>query len=162
MLTDEEKGKLDAMKDSLRTPREPGAPRPSAEEMAAQEEAYAKKVEAVLTPDQVKRLHEIRIQLMGARALHLKSVQEDLGLSAEQISKLKTIYDTFNAANASVRQKQQSQEIDRATARADQAKNLEELKTESEKVLTAEQLTKFQGMGGKTFTPTVPAGRGGN
>jgi hypothetical protein len=157
-LTDEEKTKLEGMRDSLRGPqRAQGEPRPTAEERAATEEANAKKIEEVLTPDQVRRLHEIQFQIMGAAALRMKRVQADLGLSADQVSKLDTIFATYESANRSVQTKVTNKEIDPSQAQSDREKNMAELKTESEKVLTAEQLAKFQAMGGKHFESTVPA-----
>ncbi len=115
--------------------------------------------EAVLTPDQDRRLHEIQIQLDGERAALRKEVQDHLGLSMDQVAKLKELDTNYRAANLSIRQKQQSNEIDRRTARADQQKNTETLTEEIRKVLSPDQMARLKDMGGRPFVATEPMGR---
>jgi hypothetical protein len=158
-MTDDEKSKLEAMRADLRPARDPGAPRPTREEMMAQQETADKKVEAVLTPDQVQRIHEIQIQLLGPMALARKNVQADLGLSSEQTTKLEGLFKTYQEANQSIQQKVRDGSLDRESAGTERTKNGDFLKGEAMKVLTPEQATKFSSMGGKPFVPAAPAGR---
>jgi methyl-accepting chemotaxis protein len=55
------------------------------------QEKYQKAVEGILLPNQAKRLKEIALQVAGTSALSDKKVQDDLKLSAEQATKIKTI-----------------------------------------------------------------------
>ena len=140
-----------------------GGTPPTPEEQAARRAQFAemqKQAEAILNPDQVKRLHEINIQLSKERAVLQPEVQEALGLSDGQKAKLKDLNDTYDAANQSIRQKQQNNELDRTAARDEQRKNGETLNSEIRKVLTPGQIDKLKDLGGKPFTAT-DTGRGG-
>ena len=56
---------------------------------AERSKAQAKVVSNVLLPMQVERLDEIRIQLMGVAALANKEIAEKIGVSEDQIEKMK-------------------------------------------------------------------------
>ena len=164
-LSDDQKSKLEQLRTQAQgnRPRGQGGTPPTQEEMSAfraQAEAAQKQAEAILTPEQTHRLHEIQIQTEGDRAVLLPEVQSALGLSEEQKAHLKEINTTYRAASQSIREKQQSQEIDRTTARADMQKNTQVLTDEIHKVLTPAQLDKLKALGGKPFVSTQPQ-RGG-
>ncbi len=67
-----------------------------AEMQAAGEERSKKSEEAIkalLKPEQWTRLSELRVQRDGVRGLAREDVQKQLGLSAEQVAKIKTLTD---------------------------------------------------------------------
>lgn len=154
-LTSDQKTKLDELRTQFRPQRgTAGAGQtPDLETLKAQVAERTKKIEAILTADQVKRLHEVELQLAGDRAILQEKVQKDLGLTASQTAKIKTLQAKFQEASASVREKMVNGEIDRDSMMASMQKNNTALVDELKKVLTAEQAAKLKEMGGKTFTP---------
>jgi hypothetical protein len=139
-------------------------------EMRAKREAQMKelegKIHAVLSPDQNKRLHEIRVQLAKNRAILSDDVAKDLGLSDDVKAKAKALVESANKANTEVRQKMQAQEIERADGQAIMEKNNNALEAELGKLLTADQAAKLKSMGGAEFKAQPQQGRraggGGN
>ncbi len=132
-----------------------------------QREQQKKDLAAILTPDQMKRLEEISIQMRGVGAVSDPEVQKALGLSSDQTTKIADLQKTQRDANASIRQKVGSQEISRDDATAATKKNTDTLTAELGKILTSEQSAKLKEMGGKPFKADpneAPAGgrrRGG-
>lgn len=163
-LTDDEKAKVEAMP---RPPRGGGgggggrpAP-PTPEEMATQLTEDKAAISAILTPDQEKRLEELRIQWAGPQAATLPDVQSALGLSDDQKAKIKDLQSKMAEANRGLGEKVRNQEIEMADARASMVKNNETFKTEVEKVLTADQQAKLKAMGGAELKQAPPVRRGG-
>ena len=117
----------------------------------------------LLTPQQIARLNEINIQVVGVAALSFNDVAEKLALTAEQKAKLKNVagearrkQDDLNAANngraveASKRQAYK-QKLDEITA---------ERKKQAFAVLTNEQQAKFKTLEGEKFdTSTIQPNR---
>lgn len=130
----------------------------------AQMKALEEKLHAVLSPEQNKRLHEIRVQLAKNRAILSDDVAKELGLSDSVKQKAKDLVDNANKANGEVRQKMQNQEIERADGMAIMEKNNAALETELGKLLTADQAAKLKAMGGAEFKAQPQQGRrgGGN
>jgi hypothetical protein len=121
------------------------------EEMAARRAEQEKKLAEILTPEQVKRLKEIQIQLAGAQAIVQPDVQKELGLDAAQTKKIEDLQKGFRDANQSVQERMRSNEIDRQKAMEARRTNTEALRTELQKVLTAAQAEKLKTLGGKPF-----------
>lgn len=163
-LTSEEKSKLEDLQTKMREARRAaggggqnggaGTP-PDPEAMRArmqkqQEEEHAAIAE-ILTSDQVKRLGEIRLQVLGPRALADTKVQKDLGLTEDQVAKIKDLTSKAQDASREIRTKVQNNELTREEAMTLNQKNQKTLGEEYAKVLTAEQADKFKAMQGKPF-----------
>jgi hypothetical protein len=117
----------------------------------------------LLTPQQIARLSEINIQVVGVTALGYDDVAEKLGLSAEQKAQLKTVsadarrlQDELNSANngrpaeASKRQAYK-EKLDQITA---------DRKKQSLAILTDAQNAKFKQLQGAKFdTSTIQSNR---
>lgn len=121
-------------------------------------ESMSKDVEKILTKDQMTRLHEINVQLAGNQAATFPDVQKDLGLSADQISKIKDLQAKMTEANGSLVQKMMSQDITPEEGQTAMAKNGEALKTEIGKILTDKQRDQLKKMGGKEFKADTSGG----
>ena len=114
---------------------------------------------AIVSEAQLKRVDEIALQLQGNSAIAQAEVQKALGLSDDQIAKVKDLQTKQREASTALFQKMQAQEITREDLTAAMTKNTETMKTELGKILTADQAAKLKGMQGKTFTPDPPAGK---
>jgi hypothetical protein len=159
-LTDEQKTKLTEYRTSMRGNRQRGqgggggnggGQGANREEMLARRAEQQKKLAEILTPEQVKRLKEIQIQMAGPQAVLDAEVQKELGLDAAQVKKIEDLQKTFREANQAVQQRVRSQEIDREKAAEARKTNNEALKTEITKILTAAQQEKLKTLGGKPF-----------
>ncbi len=106
----------------------------------------------ILSADQMTRLKELNIQRQGNSAILDKDVQGALGLSADQLAKIKDLQDKQMQAGQAIRDKVQNQEIDQDAARTAMQKNNDVMKTELGKILTSDQAAKLAAMGGKPFT----------
>ncbi|RYG41635.1 hypothetical protein EON79_20425 [bacterium] len=109
-ITDEQKDKISdlqkAQREKMReafsgmggggTPPDPAAMRERFEKMTKESDAEVAKI---LTAEQAKRLREIKIQMVGTRSLAMDDVATDLGLSAEQKAKIKSLTGQADAAN---------------------------------------------------------------
>lgn len=169
-LSDEQKDKLtkireDAMEEMRNRMQnsgfQPGGPPPSEEQQKKMREDMQKfqaeqeaKVNAVITAEQQKRLLEIFVQLNGNGAITNKSVQSGLGLTADQLAKVKSLQEKQRTANREIFQKMRDGELDRSEIRPLMEKNNNILKEELGKVLTDAQKAKLKAMEGeKKFVP---------
>lgn len=110
-----------------------------------------KKTLAILNAGQIKRLKELYIQRAGNGALSREDIQKELGLSIEQVEKIKSLQTSQREANAELMQRARNGEMDQQEARATMQKNNEALNIEIGKVLTADQTSKFKAMRGAEF-----------
>lgn len=110
-----------------------------------------KEVDAVLTPEQSKRLGEIAIQLSGNRAVTTKEIAKALEITAEQDAKIKDLTKKVGEATAGLGQQLRNQEITFPEFQERQKKNIEILDGEIGKILTDAQKAKLKEMGGKPF-----------
>lgn len=167
-VTDDQKTKLTDLqtkqREEMRGQFQPGAERPSREEMqkmmAERQEKEHKALAAILNDGQMKRLGELRLQREGNSALSRSDTQKALGLTADQISKIKDLTQKQMEANQAIGEKVQSQEMTREEAMEARQKNMKTLQDEIAKVLTADQTAKFKEMQGKPFK-FEQTGRGG-
>lgn len=160
-LTEDQKTKLTAMQSKMREDMQAAMENARSSgnfDREAMQKAMAdmmakskKETSAILTADQNKRLHEIWIQVAGNAVLLDEGVQKDLGLTAEQKTKIKDLQAKQNEANQAVFQKMQDGEIDRSEIQGIMKKNSDTLNVELGKVLTEDQRTKLKAMGGKPF-----------
>lgn len=135
----------------------------TAEQIAAFAKAAAERREKtrkdlleIISEAQLKRVDEIILQLRGNEAITSADIQKSLGLSEDQIAKVKDLQAKQREANMGLGQKVQSQEITRDEAATARARNTETLKTELGKILTSAQADKLKTMQGKAFTPDPP------
>ncbi len=105
-------------------------------------EKFAPKLAAILDQTQVKRVHEIAIQVAGAQALLDAGVQKDLDLTAEQKEKLASIDKDF---------RKQLMEVPRAERSAKMQELNEEQLRKSTEILSKDQLAHFESLKGKPF-----------
>ncbi len=166
-LTDDQNTKLTEIRTGLRQKMQ-DARTAAGDDRAAQQAAMAKigeesakEINAVLTADQQKRLKEIFIQLRGAQAVLNPEVQKDLEITGDQKTKIADLQKRQQQANADIRAKVQSGEIEQTAVRELQQKNTKVLNEEINGVLTDAQKSKLKEMGGKTFTADPPAAGGG-
>lgn len=135
------------------------APDPAA--MAARRAEEKKAIEAILTPDQMKRLGEILIQMQGDQAVADPDVQTAINFTDDQKAKLKDLTTKYREATRSLMEKVRSQELDQAAAREAMTTNQKALTDEIHKILTPEQVEKLKTMGGAPFKREDPPRRGG-
>lgn len=142
----------------------PPTPEQMAERRAqreAQMKALEEKLRGILSPEQSKRLLEIRVQLAKNHAILNEDVAKELGLSDDAKKKAQDLVANANKANGEVRQKINNQEIERADGMAIVEKNNAALETELGKLLTADQAAKLKAMGGAEFKAQPQQGRRG-
>lgn len=140
------------------TPPDPAAMQKMMAERTAQQH---KDLAAILNDGQMKRLGELLLQRESFNALTREDSQKALGLSADQIAKIKDLQTKQNEANQSIREKQRNQEMTAEEATAARQKNAKTFTEEVGKVLTADQTSKFKDMQGKPFTFDTGNGGGG-
>jgi Spy/CpxP family protein refolding chaperone len=117
--------------------------------LAAQAEETKKEIEGVLLAHQVERLNQIALQVRGVAAFQDKEVQEALGLSSDQLDKMKSLgeasRDKFRSAMEGLR----------GSSDQERRAKFQELRKQAEDevmgVLTSEQKEKFDKMKGPKF-----------
>ena len=144
-----------AMKDAgisdfseMRTPEGQKKMAPVMEKMQAD---MRKKIDAILTPDQSKRLDQINIQFNGNRSVMAKEVAKAIGLTDDQSKAITELQKKQREAMSGLFQKVQNGEMTREDVDAARKKNDEILDSEIGKVLTEPQKAKLKEMGGKKF-----------
>ena len=157
-LTSDQETKLGEVQDEIRTEmmaKFQGGQRPAREEMmkmfAEGQKKANEKIAKILTADQSKRLMELFVQRTKFKAAGNADVQKALGLTEDQVAKIKTLNEGMQKANQGIMQKMMSQELDQEGAQAKFKSNDEALNTEMGKVLTDAQKKKLTEMGGKPF-----------
>ena len=156
-ITDEQKSKLDELQSSMQEEMRSAFQGAGGDQAAMRKtmttlmEGMAKKVNAILTPEQQQRLKEINIQQTGNSVVMQKDIQKDLGLKEEQIKKLADLQKKQQDANQSIFQKMRDGEIEREQVQELMTKNAKALDAEIDKVLTDEQKKKLKEMAGKPF-----------
>jgi len=134
-----------------------GGPPPGQNRGAEQMKALAE----ILKPEQMARLKELALQFQGAGALaQNQELQRDLGLSEDQVTKIRDIQrETMQA----MREEFQGGGVDREEMQKMMQDAQKEVGKKAEKVLTGDQKAKFDKMKGKAFTfkNTNPRGGGG-
>ena len=128
------------------------------EQMKKSDEA----IQALLQPEQLTRLSELRNQREGVRSLGREEVQKQLGLSEEQVTQVKDIIAAqpqgFGGPGGG-RNFQDMTEEDIQKARAEREVSQAQFAADIAAVLTPEQATAWQKAQGAKFE--FPAGRGG-
>lgn len=165
-LTDEQKTKLQDIQQTIRDAGREAYQNANGDFAAMRKamEPVVKKAAddamAVLTPDQQKRLKEINVQINGNSALvNNKELQDQIGLTDDQKTKIADLSTKMQAANASIGEKIRNQEISFQDAGPEFQKNAQTLKDEIGKLLTDDQKAKLKAAGGtKTFTATDDQG----
>lgn len=159
-LTGEQKDRLNVMQEdmtkSMRERFMSGGERPSREEMTKifetmQKEAEAKVAE-ILTPEQVKRLDQIAVQMAGNAAAMNPKFAKDLNITADQKTKMEALSTAMQSANRGVQQKMRSGDLDRDAGMETMKKNSDALNVEIGKLLTQTQKDKLKAMSGAPFT----------
>lgn len=155
-LTDLQKKQREAMQAQFSNGGANGGQRPDMAEMqkrmAEMRTQEHKDLAGILNEGQMKRLGELLLQREGNSALNNEATQKALGLSSDQVGKIKDLQAKQQEANQALREKMQNQEISREEYQDAQTKNRKTLDDELAKVLTADQQAKFKEMQGKPFT----------
>ncbi|MCX7799760.1 MAG: hypothetical protein N2109_05390 [Fimbriimonadales bacterium] len=128
------------------------------EEMRKMMEAQDKEINQILTPQQQKRMKEIRLQLMGAFAFNDPEIRKELGLTSQQISRIEELQRKAGEANMALFQRMRNNEITREQGQQAMQNNQKVLETETLKVLTPEQQNKLKAMKGAEFKRQDPPG----
>ncbi len=147
-VTDDEKAKIEELPRPQRAQGGGGGggyTPPTSEELTKQFAEDKAATSAILTPDQEKRLEELRIQWGGPSAVFAPDVQASLGLTEDQKTKLATLQTQQRTATRSAMQDAAG---DREAMAATMTKMQETMKTEVEKVLTDDQKAKLKALGG--------------
>lgn len=137
----------------------PGGPRGNAE-FEAMRKKNTEAVLKILTAEQRVRIKEIAVQLAGNNAITDAEIQKELGLTADQKTKIKNLVQRHGEANRAVFEKARDEEMDREAVMTIIQRNGNALKDELGKLLTADQASKLKVMAGKPFEADEP-GRGG-
>lgn len=156
-LTSDQQAKLDQIRKDARGSfrgGQQGDSRPSQADMEKSMKEYNDKVNAVLTPEQQKRLKEIAIQLMGNKAITDKSIQTDLKLTDGQKAKVKSLQEGYDKAMQDMGEKMRSGDMDFTQFNTTKEANDKALDAELGKVLTTDQTAQLKTMGGAKFTAT--------
>ena len=132
----------------MRTPEGQKKMAPVMEKMQAE---MKKKIDAILTPAQSKRLDEINIQFNGNRSVSQKDVAKALGITEEQTKAIADLNKKQGAAMQGLFQQVQSGELTREDMQDKMKKNNEILDAEIGKLLTEAQKAKLKELGGKKF-----------
>lgn len=122
------------------------------------------KAKVILTDAQWKRLGEIKIQMMGTRAVLDEEIQKTLGIKATQIRDITKLNESLSTANQAIYAKMRDPNLDREALQKELDSNDKIFGQELAKILTAEQTKKLATMKGKEFKQDPdyrPAGRGG-
>jgi hypothetical protein len=115
-------------------------------------EKFMPKLAETLDKAQLKRVHEIAIQVAGAQALLDSGVQKELAVTSEQKDKLAALRKDFA---------KQLEGVPRAERMAKMQEMREEESAKSIEVLTKDQQTQFASMKGKPFDVKVLRPTGG-
>lgn len=118
---------------------------------AERREKTRKELLEIITEAQLKRVDEIHLQLQGNLAIAEEAVQKALGLSSDQVDKIKDLQKKQGEANMGLFQKMRDQEITREDLQAAMTKNNDTMKSELGKILTSDQAAKLKAMQGKEF-----------
>ena len=132
----------------MRTPEGQKKMAPYMEKMQAD---MKKKIDAILTPDQVTRLAQINIQFYGNRVVTQKDVAKAVGLTDDQSKAVADLTKKQGDAMRGLFQKVQDGEMTMEDVQAKRKQNDEILETEIGKLLTEAQKAKLKEMGGKKF-----------
>lgn len=127
-------------------------------------QAVTKKINAVLTPEQAKRLKEINIQVQGIRAILDPEVQKELGLSVDQKAQIQKAQQENQRAMMEMFQGQRGGggggNVNREAMREARDKMNKQFEDALTKVLTPEQAQKLKEMGGAPFKLAQRGGGG--
>lgn len=113
--------------------------------------AATKSADAILTPEQSKRLKEINVQMQGNRIITDPDTQTKLKMTDDQKTKVKDLMAKQQEANQGLFEKMRNGEMQREELQAAMAKNNETLNTEFGKILTDDQKKMLVEMAGKKF-----------
>lgn len=155
-LTDDQIKKIEA---AIPAQGQGGGQDTTPEERQKQRAEIQKKIEAVLKPEQVKRLKQLELQMGGTRALTRDAVAKELGLSADQVKRIEAALQV---------QRPQGGQGGAPGAGAGGGFDREafmKLREEADKkamaVLTPAQKTQWEAMLGKKFVFQMPQRGGG-
>ncbi|MGV3615590.1 MAG: hypothetical protein ACO1SV_09675 [Fimbriimonas sp.] len=118
-------------------------------------------VDAILTVEQRNRVRQIAVQLAGNGAIHDATVQQQLGITTAQKTKIKSLLDQVAAANRAAMEGARNGDLDREAVHAKMKGNQDTLNAELGKLLTSDQALRLKALGGKPFQATDPMGRRG-
>jgi len=158
-LTDIQAKQQEEMQSMFQNAQSSGTP-PDPAAMKKISDSYKAQYEAVLTPEQNKRLKEIFIQWRKNQAILDPDVQAALGITADQKAKIDDLASNFQKANAELGQKIRNNEITREDATPIRDKNNATYEEDLGKVLTPDQASKLKEMGGAPFTGKIQMGGG--
>jgi Spy/CpxP family protein refolding chaperone len=117
--------------------------------MAAQAEETKKEIEEILLPHQIERLKQITLQLRGVAALEEKETQEAIGVTSEQLDKMKSIREAAMEKGRTLMEGlRDGTDQERRAKFQEFGKQIQE---EVMGVLTSEQKEKFEKMKGPKF-----------
>jgi Spy/CpxP family protein refolding chaperone len=138
------------------------------EEMRKEGEERAKKTEeaikTLLKPEQLTRLNELRVQREGTRAWSREDVQKELGLTAEQIAKIKSLNEGLGQGGFGGfggRPNPDQSEEEARKAREERDAKRASYEKDMAAVLTADQTAAWTKMQGAKFEFPARGGFGG-
>ncbi|GAB4135527.1 hypothetical protein [Thermopirellula anaerolimosa] len=154
-LTDDQKAEIEkivtANREKMRelfSQGQGGDRRANFEKMRELQQEAQKKIEDALLPHQVARLKEIRLQVSGVGALMDPEVQKELGLSEEQVQKLR---DVGREVMQSMRPQDGQGPRDPGAMRERFQEMRQKMEEAALKVLTEDQKAKWNKMKGEKF-----------
>ena len=162
-ISDEQKGKLDEQRASIRQRMQSlfqggggfGGDEASRRTMMTKMqdvfEGAAKDALSVLSDDQRKRLKELTIQSAGSRAVLQADVSKELGVTEAQKARIDELQRYQEEATSGLFEQRQNGEIDTEQMQTSMAGNTKKMDAEIAKVLTPAQRDKLKAMGGAAF-----------
>lgn len=167
-LSNDQKSKLRALQESMREEMQSmfqnggggGDRQAMMDQMRKMQEDHEKKVLAVLTDAQTKRLKQIALQLGGPRALMSEETKKALKITPAQAKKMEDAAQKHQEANRALFQKMRDGSVDREQGNAAREKNDKALEKALMDILTAEQKKQLTEMKGEPFKAD-PNERGG-
>jgi len=124
------------------------------EQLAKLPEAQLKALADVLTPQQLKRLKEISLQLKGPRAFLEADVQKTLNLSTGQIDNIKTIQKDAGEERKEIFAMMKEGQFAEAQKKMQELNK--DIQTKTMKVLNADQKKQWKNMTGPEFKMQQP------
>jgi len=157
-ITDLQTKQREEMRSAFQNAQASGGGGDMAATMKKMNDDYKVQYDAVLTPDQQTRLHQIFIQWRKNQAILDPEVQTALNITSDQKTSITDLQSKRDEANTALREKQQSGEVSREEGQAIRTKNDATFEDQLGKILTSDQAAKLKDMGGAPFTGKIDMG----
>ena len=141
--------------------RDPQAMQAMRDQMMMLNAKYDAEVDKVLDAAQIKRVGEIKVQLLGKRAILDPGIQKDLKMTDAQKAQIKNLQDANQEAQRDLMQQARDSGADMQAVQDERQRLQDDLDAKLAKVLTDEQTKQLEAMKGEKFKADAQQPRGG-